>query len=113
MYSGFSTFSSHISYASNISCNTSSCFILSFACIYASISPCSTLSDIFLFTIIPTALSISSSFFILPAPSFTDASPIFLASNFFTYPVLFAITGIMYFAFSNLLVSSMYFIFPP
>ena len=47
---------------------------------YAKASPLSTLSAIFLSTIIPTAWSILSSFLTLPAPKSTDISPTVLAS---------------------------------
>ena len=70
------------------------------------ISPFFTISPTFLFKTIPTLLSISSSFLILPAPSLQATFPISFASILVIYPSLLLYTGSIIDAFSNLSVFS-------
>ena len=83
-------------------------FSLSLACIYAITSPVYTLSPAFFSNTIPTVLSISSSFFIRPAPKNTDNLPICSASILVIYPSFSHITEITYFDFSYFSGSSIY-----
>ena len=88
-------------------------FSLLFACIYATMSSLFTVSPTFLFSTIPTAGSILSSFCIRPPPKYTDSFPISSAFSCLTITSCFVVssillsndTGKIYWAFSNLFVS--------